>query len=542
MNRTYDEPTRNALRGNLDDFGNTLAGRGPSLNITIERLPRFLRLAEPVARNLADPQTRIGRFFRELGDTARVVAPIADTQSDVFTRAALTFEAISSDTEALKQTIERSHPAFQAGIDSFPVQRPFLVDSAALARETQPVARLLGPTLPLINEALETGTPVTRRSVDFYRDLRPALVSLRELMEDPATGVALRGLRTTVRSLQPQLRFLGPYQTVCNYWNYFFTFLGEHVSQNVGPFGYSQRNEIKSTGVQSNNPSSIGAAEPGNGEGYQEGSRSRGSPANLHAQAYSKAIGPDGSADCENGQRGYMRRLARFSAATSSTGAPLNIVTDNATPGLSGPTYRGRARVPGGQSFVDRPETGAHDRAMRAPDIERIHGRGMERFRAGLLALVVIAIATYFAFSKELPFRSPYELSAVFHSAVNVKERQPVRIAGVDVGEVVAVEHPEPGQRAGADPDGDRRRGPADPPRRAPADPAAAVPGGQLVPRARARDARRRRGRQRRRDSDPADEHAGPAGTGAHGTSVRHAQEPADAPARVLACGRARGR
>ena len=176
VNRTYDEPTRDALRGNLDDFGNTLAGRGPSLNITLERLPRFLRLAEPVARNLSDPQTRLGRFFRELGDTARVVAPLADTQSDVFTRAALTFEAISSDTEALKQTIERSHPAFQAGIDSFPVQRPFLTDSAALAREMQPVARLLRPTLPLINDALETGTPVTRRSVDFYGDLRPALV------------------------------------------------------------------------------------------------------------------------------------------------------------------------------------------------------------------------------------------------------------------------------------------------------------------------------------------------------------------------------
>ena len=235
VNRTYDEPTRDALRGNLDDFGNTLAGRGPSLNITIERLPRFLRLAAPVARNLSDPRTRLGRFFRELGDTARVVAPLADTQADVFTQAALTFEAISSDTEALKQTIERSHPAFQAGIDSFPVQRPFLTESAALAREMQPVARRLRPTLPLINHALETGTPVTRRSVDFYGDLRPALVSLRELMEDPATGIALRGLRTTVTSLRPQLRFLGPYQTVCNYWTYFFTYLGEHVSQNVGP-------------------------------------------------------------------------------------------------------------------------------------------------------------------------------------------------------------------------------------------------------------------------------------------------------------------
>ena len=353
VNRTYDAPTRDALRGNLEDFGNTLAGRGIALNLAIERFPRFLRLAAPVSRNLADRRTRLGRFFRELADTARVVAPLADTQSDLFTRAALTFEAISSDTEALKATIERSHPAFQAGIESFPVQRPFLTDSAALAREMQPVASRLGPTLPLINDALETGTPVTRRSVRFYDDLRPALVSLRDLMEDPATGVALRALTATVTSLKPQLRFLGPYQTVCNYWTYYLTYLGEHVSQNVGPFGYSQRNELKSTGVQSNNPSSIGAAEPANGEGYQESSRPRGSPVHFHGQAYQKAIGPDGQADCENGQRGYMRRLARFSDPR------FNIVSDSEIPGLSGPTYTGRARVPRGQSFVDRPETGA---------------------------------------------------------------------------------------------------------------------------------------------------------------------------------------
>ena len=72
--------------------------------------------------------------------------------------------------------------------------------------------------------------------------------------------------------------------------------------------------------------------------------------------------------------------------------------------------------------------------------------RGMSPFRAGLVAVVVIAVGTYFAFSKEVPFESHYEVSAVFHSANNVKQRQPVRIAGVDVGQVVAIEHPEPGK------------------------------------------------------------------------------------------------
>jgi phospholipid/cholesterol/gamma-HCH transport system substrate-binding protein len=70
----------------------------------------------------------------------------------------------------------------------------------------------------------------------------------------------------------------------------------------------------------------------------------------------------------------------------------------------------------------------------------------MSPFRAGLIAVVVIAVGTYFAFSKAVPFRSHYEVSAVFRSANNVKERQPVRIAGVDVGQVVGIEHPEPGK------------------------------------------------------------------------------------------------
>ena len=69
----------------------------------------------------------------------------------------------------------------------------------------------------------------------------------------------------------------------------------------------------------------------------------------------------------------------------------------------------------------------------------------MPPFRAGLIALVVVAVGSYFAFAKAVPFASHYEIEAVFSSANNVKERQPVRIAGVEVGKVVAIEHPDPG-------------------------------------------------------------------------------------------------
>jgi virulence factor Mce-like protein len=70
----------------------------------------------------------------------------------------------------------------------------------------------------------------------------------------------------------------------------------------------------------------------------------------------------------------------------------------------------------------------------------------MSPFRAGALTLLVIVVAVYFAFARGIPFRDHYEIKAAFTDSVNVKERQPVRIAGVEVGKVVKVEHPEPGE------------------------------------------------------------------------------------------------
>ncbi len=62
---------------------------------------------------------------------------------------------------------------------------------------------------------------------------------------------------------------------------------------------------------------------------------------------------------------------------------------------------------------------------------------GMSPFRAGLIAIVVVVIASYFAFEKHVPFFTHhYQLNAVFQNASNVRTNSPVRIAGVNVGTV----------------------------------------------------------------------------------------------------------
>ncbi len=66
--------------------------------------------------------------------------------------------------------------------------------------------------------------------------------------------------------------------------------------------------------------------------------------------------------------------------------------------------------------------------------------KGMSPFLAGLIAIALIAIGSYFGFTKANPFASPYELTAVFENASSLKPKSPVRIAGVEAGIVEKVE------------------------------------------------------------------------------------------------------
>lgn len=69
----------------------------------------------------------------------------------------------------------------------------------------------------------------------------------------------------------------------------------------------------------------------------------------------------------------------------------------------------------------------------------RAFRQGMSPFRAGLIAVILIVIGAWFAFSKDIPFTQTYQVKAVFKDSNLVAPRSPVRIAGIDVGKVVEV-------------------------------------------------------------------------------------------------------
>jgi phospholipid/cholesterol/gamma-HCH transport system substrate-binding protein len=60
--------------------------------------------------------------------------------------------------------------------------------------------------------------------------------------------------------------------------------------------------------------------------------------------------------------------------------------------------------------------------------------------RAGIVLIVIVVIAVYFGFSKHIPFKHGFRLKAEFATAVNIQPKSPVRIAGVNVGQVTGVQ------------------------------------------------------------------------------------------------------
>jgi ABC-type transporter Mla subunit MlaD len=366
----YDAPTRQGSRDNLHGFGGAFAGRGRDLNTTIAALPEFLGALSPVMRNLSAPETGLARFFDELDDFTRIVRPVSAEFARGFRWQADTYEAIGRDPGALRATIEKAPATLADSERSLRTQRPFLRETAALSRDLNVASRELRGALPPLNRALEVATPVTRRSVALSEELVGAFAALRDLTRAPTTNGALRGLTATVTTLQPTLRFIGPFVTVCNYWNIFWTFTAEHFTA-PDPTGGSQRVLLNTGDRQNDNVSnSLGANEYATGKGLvpnpgEEGGIRQYAHTNTAGGA---AINKDGVADCNPGQQGYSYGANRHDDTPDrfykrAVVDQLNGLIEDVPKGTTFSKFdrngrgsgRNRPRVPEGQTFTHIP-------------------------------------------------------------------------------------------------------------------------------------------------------------------------------------------
>ena len=292
---TFDARTRRGAQRLLNGLGTGLAGRGTGLNTAIEDLRPLLRDLQPVAANLAAPQTRLDRFFRSLGRAAAEVAPVAEEQAALFSNLDTTFTALASVARPfIQDTISQSPPTLDVGIHDFPLQRPFLRNSAALFRELRPGVRTLPSSAPVLADALEFGTKTLPKTPPFNRRLANVFDALARTAEDPLVDRGLAQLTRTARSLKPTLAFLTPAQTVCNYATLWFRNVSSLLSEGDAN-GTWQRFIIIATPQGPNNEGGPSSA-PANGPDQAN---------HLHANPYPNTAAPGQTRECEAGNEPF---------------------------------------------------------------------------------------------------------------------------------------------------------------------------------------------------------------------------------------------
>jgi ABC-type transporter Mla subunit MlaD len=318
---TFDDKTRAASRVNLVGYGDALAGRGLDVNRAIEAFNPLLRTLAPVANNLVDPRTHLVDFIQALDQTAREVAPVAETQAALFRNLDITFGAIAGVKTDYQAAIRNAPPALRAAIQYLPPQRPFLANSTLLFHELAPGVKALSSAAPTLANAFELGAGSLRRSVAFNVRLAPAFAALQRLAEDPLVALGVNDLTNTAQILQPTIASLAPVQTVCNYMTLWFRNVSSLLSEG-DQNGTSQRFIIIAAPSGPDNeggPASQPAHGPGSGN-Y------------LHSNPYPNTASPGEPDECEAANEPY----------------PQNKVVIGNPPGNQGTTHDTTAISTGG--------------------------------------------------------------------------------------------------------------------------------------------------------------------------------------------------
>ena len=295
---TFDTPTRIAIQENLTEFGTALGGRGVDLNQAIGELRPLLARLQPVAANLSSPQTELGRFFRALEATAAEVAPVAETQAQLFVALDSTFGALAGVARPfIQETISETPPTLDVANRALPVITPFLNDSTALFADLKPGVEALRTSSPIIADALAKGVPALEQSPQLNAQLPPTAQSLADFSADAGVRAGIDRLQKTNRILAPLLSFVTPAQTVCNYGTLLFRNAASALSLGDGT-GTWQRFILFGTPQGANNEGSAASA-PANGAGTDQGNF-------LHSNPYPNTASPGQPRECEAGNEKYI--------------------------------------------------------------------------------------------------------------------------------------------------------------------------------------------------------------------------------------------
>jgi virulence factor Mce-like protein len=322
----FSPPTRQGVVASTVGFSDGLAGRGIGVNDAIGAFVPLLSDLEPVARNLASPHTDFGGFLRGLEALAGTLAPVANTQANLFANLDTTFRALASvSVPYLQDAISNTPPAFSAVIAASPTIRPFLTDSAALFSELRPGIATLPTTSPVLAHAFAAGV----KTLPGTAGLDQRLVSLSNTLETygqtPAVQQGLDRLTLFASSLRSPLAFLTPVQSSCNYVTLFLRNVGSLLSENTTS-GTSLRfslvaidDVLGGEAVASNHPYTTPQTSPTVEHGP------------LHVNPYPNTDSPGETAECEAGNEPYSGAAADIGNVPGNQGLHTEQTTSTGT-------------------------------------------------------------------------------------------------------------------------------------------------------------------------------------------------------------------
>jgi ABC-type transporter Mla subunit MlaD len=315
----FDEKTRDAIRQNNAGFGNALAGRGPQLNEGLGALRRLVVNGQPILRKIVEPSTNFAGFWESLEDLAATVAPVAETQAQMFVALDRTFAAFARVSRPyIQETIEKSPPTLDEVNADLPVLRPFLRSSGRFFTALRPGVKALAETSPVIAESLHAGIPVLNASPVLNNQLQPTAEALVDFQEAPGVFNGLDLLIDTNQLLKPSLRYIAPSQTVCNYWSLTFRAIASAADEGNSNGNWLQF--IAFAPPEGPNSESTFASAPAN----EPGTKNREN--HLHYNPNPQTAAPGQGNVCEAGNEKYV---------------PGQTIIGNA-PELWGTTTRGR--------------------------------------------------------------------------------------------------------------------------------------------------------------------------------------------------------
>jgi len=293
----FDKPTRDAIRQNLAGFGNSLAGRGPQLNEAIGALRRAAVSGQPILRKIVEPSSNFAGFWRALEALSATVAPVAETQAQMFVALDRTFAAFARVSRPyIQETIEKSPPTLDEVNADLPAIRPFLRDTGRFFTALRPGVKALAETSPIIAESLHAGIPVLNDSPVLNAQLQPTAEALVDFQEAPGVFNGLELLTDTNRLLKPSLSYIAPSQTVCNYWSLTFNELASASKEGNSNGNWLQF--ISFAPPEGSNSESTFASAPANDPADREN--------HLHYNPYPQTAAPGQGKVCEAGNEKYV--------------------------------------------------------------------------------------------------------------------------------------------------------------------------------------------------------------------------------------------